>query len=55
MINKLQSLKGRTKLKFKKIISNYYDEMNIRSFKFEADHFPKMLKVLVKLIAIYYC
>ena len=30
MINKLQQLKGKTKLKFYKNISNYYDNMNIR-------------------------
>ena len=30
MINKLQELKGKTKLKFYKNISNYYDNMNIR-------------------------
>ena len=30
MINKLQSLKGKTKLKIYKNISNYYDNMNIR-------------------------
>ena len=29
-INKLQQLKGKTKLKFFDKISNYYDEMNIR-------------------------
>ena len=30
MINKLQELKGKTKLKIYKNISNYYDIMNIR-------------------------
>ena len=30
LINKLQSLKGKTKLKFYKNISDYYDSMNIR-------------------------
>ena len=30
MINELQSLKGKTILKFYKNISNYYDNMNIR-------------------------
>ena len=29
MIDKLQQLKGKTKLKFSKNIINYYDEMNI--------------------------
>ena len=28
MINKLQNLKGKTKLNFHKNFSNYYDEMN---------------------------
>ena len=37
MIKKLQSLKGKTKLKFYKNPSIYY-EMNIRNFKFEEDH-----------------
>ena len=30
MINKLQQLEGKTKLKFSKNIRNYYDNMNIR-------------------------
>ena len=30
MVNNLQQLKGKTKLKFYKNISIYYDEMNIR-------------------------
>ena len=30
MINKLQQLKGKTKLKFYKSIHNYYDNMNTR-------------------------
>ena len=30
MINKLQQLKGKTKLKFYKNISNYYDNKNVR-------------------------
>ena len=41
MINKLQSLKGKTKLKFYKSISNYFDEMIIRNFKFEAEPFSE--------------
>ena len=51
MIDKLQSLKGKTKLKFYKNISNYYDNMNIR---FDEDHFAKTLKVSVKFIMKYY-
>ena len=38
MIDKLQQLKGKTKLKFFKNISNYYDNMNI---KFDEDPFAK--------------
>ena len=30
MIDKLQQLKGKTKLKFYRNISKYYDKMNIR-------------------------
>ena len=37
-INKLQELKGKTKLKIYKNISNYYDSMNIR---FDEDPFAK--------------
>ena len=35
MINKVQSLKGKTKIKIHKNLSNFCDEMNIRTFKFE--------------------
>ena len=38
MIKKLQELKGKTKLKFYKNLSNYYDNMNIR---FDEDPFAK--------------
>ena len=38
MINKLQQLKGKTKLKFFKNISKYYDNMNNR---FDEDPFAK--------------
>ena len=41
MINKLQQLKGKTKLKFYKNISNYYDNMNIR---FDEDLFAKKVQ-----------
>ena len=41
MIDKLQELKGKTKLKFYESLSNVYDEMNIKSFKFEQDTFCK--------------
>ena len=43
MIKKLQSLKGKTKLKFHKNLINYFIEMNIRrqkgNFQFEEDPF----------------
>ena len=41
MINFLQLLKAKTKLKVYKFISSYYDEMNFRNFKFEEDPFSK--------------
>ena len=39
MINKLQELRGKTKLKYYKNISDYNDEMHIRNFEFEEDLF----------------
>ena len=47
LINKLQQLKGKTKLKFYKNISQYCENMNIR---FDENRLLKMLKVLVKFI-----
>ena len=45
MIDKIQKLKGKTKLKFYQYISNYYDEMNIRrqsgTFQFKGDVFSE--------------
>ena len=49
MINKLESLKCKTKLKFYKNISKYYDEMNIRTFKFEEDPFSKNAQGIRKI------
>ena len=49
MINKLQSLKGKTKLKFYKNVSSYYDEMNIRNFQFQQDPFAKNSQVISKI------
>ena len=46
MINELQELKGKTKLKFYKIISNYYDNMNI---KFDEDPFAKNAQGISKV------
>ena len=53
MINKLQELKGKTKLKFYKNLSNYYKEMKRLNFQSQEDPFSK--KVLVKFIMKYYC
>ena len=39
MINKLQSLKGKTKLKFYKNIVNYYIEMKNKNFQTQEDPF----------------
>ena len=47
MITKLQKIKGKTKLKISKNISNYYDNMNI---KLDEDPLLKLLKVFVKII-----
>ena len=41
MINKIQELKGETKLKFCENLRNYNDGMNIRNFKFEKEIFSK--------------
>ena len=54
MINKLQSLKGKTKLKFYKNKSNYYTEMKNKNFQAQHGPLVKMLKVLVKYIMKYY-
>ena len=49
MINEIQQLKGKTKLKFYKNKSNFHDEMKDKNFLL-----LKMLKVLVKFIMKYY-
>ena len=53
MINKLQSSKGKTKLKFYQNISNLFDEMNIRTqsgnFQFEENRFSKNVQVISKI------
>ena len=46
MIKKLQQLKGKTKLKFYKNISNYYDNMNIG---FDEDPFAKHAQGINKI------
>ena len=49
MINKLQSLKGKTKLKFYKILSNYYIEMKNRKFQSQEDPFSKNAQGISKI------
>ena len=50
MIDKLQSLKGKTKLKFYKNIGNYYIEMKNRNFQTQdQDPFSKNAKGISKV------
>ena len=49
MIDKLQSLKGKTKLKFYKNISNYYIEMKNRNFQTQKDPFAKNAQSISKI------
>ena len=49
MINKLQELKGKTKLKFYKNISNYYKEMKKRNFQSQEDPFSKNAQGISKI------
>ena len=50
MINKLQSLKGKTKLKFYKNISDYYIEMKNRNFQTQdQDPFSKNAQGISKI------
>ena len=50
MINKLQSLKGKTKLKFYKNISNYYTEMKNKNFQTNnQDPFAKNAQGISKI------
>ena len=49
MINKIQSLKGKTKLKFYKNISKYYNEMKNRNFQTQEDPFSKNAQVIGKI------
>ena len=46
MVNKLQELKGKTKLKLYKNISNYYDKMNIKK---DEDTFAKNAQGISKI------
>ena len=50
MINKIQSLKGKTKLKFCRNVNNYYNEMKQKNFQTQENCFLKQLKVLLKII-----
>ena len=54
MINKMQALKVRTKLKFHQSTSTYYDEMNYRrqniTFQFEEDPFAKNAQGIGRII-----
>ena len=49
MIKKLRSLKGKTKIKFYKNISNYYDERKYKNFRFEGDPFSKNVEGSAKI------
>ena len=53
MINIIERLRGKTKLKFNQNVSNYYDEMNYRRqsgiFKFEEDTFSKNMEGIGKI------
>ena len=52
VINKLEFLKGKTKIKFWKNINNYYDEINIRrqskTFQLEKDLFRENVQGIRK-------
>ena len=49
MIDKLQSLKGKRKLKFYKNIKNYYVEMKNRNFQTQEDPFSKNAQGINKI------
>ena len=49
MDDTLQELKGKTKLNFYQNLSNYFDEMTIRNFKFEEDPFSKHSEGISKI------
>ena len=49
MINKLQELKGRIKLKFYKNVSNYYIEMKNKNFQTQQDPFAKNAQGISKI------
>ena len=49
MINKIQQLKGKTKLKFYKNISSYYIEMKNKNFQTQEDPFSKNAEGISKI------
>ena len=49
MINKLQNLKGKTKLKFYKNINNYYIEMKSKIFQTQQDLFSRKAQGISKI------
>ena len=53
MVDKLPTLKSKTKLKFYQKISNFYDKMKNRrqrgNFKFEKDNFSKNVEDISKV------
>ena len=49
MIDKLQQLRGQTKLKFYKNISNYYTEMKNKNFQTQQDPFAKNAQGISKI------
>ena len=49
MINKLQEIKGKTKLKFYKNINNYYIEMKNKNYQSQQDTFAKNAKGISKI------
>ena len=49
MIEKLQELKGKTKLKFYKIISKYYTEMKNKNFQTQQDLLSKSVVGISKI------
>ena len=49
MINKLQILKGKIKLKFYKNLSNYYIEMKNKNFQTQQDPFSRNAEGISKI------
>ena len=49
MINKLQQLKGKSKLKFYKKIHNYYTEMKNKNFQTQEDPFSRNVRGIHKI------